>query len=535
MNEKPRHSGAGRDAARAALPTHPDPPPGQVLTPLPWAKRLVDGALFDKWCAGSSVFDPTGGAGHILEAFIALALERGMEVRPSMLERLTMMELDHALIEAWYRRARDRYGLAVPARSVVEGDFLLDSLPAPVDLLAGNPPWGSFPDLPRDYRDRLKPLFVRYGLTADSRSLLWGNSRVDLSALVLVRAFSEMLARGSGGRYGAGNSESARDAAGHQEAGVEGIGEVCAMRPVGDMRAAFFLPAGIFNEDGAHGPFMRRLADRDDVEVPELQKFTELTAERIFPSVSTRYGAACFGASCESRTRRKDAGLRPCHISPESRPRQGVNTCGANDLFMFRSHGKPDIEPGLLYPLIDTPLFRGWEVSDSIGELGSPGDDPQHPGQAEETPPHRWILLTYDPATGRPLSQECLSREYPRAWEYLWAHRERLKGRRGTVMGSMIQRGVWWGLLGVGPYTFARYKLVWPAYGARTFTPRLFVGRWTPNQALQCSMSFSERAEALRVQQFLLRPQVEEALHEAGGAGTPGWAQPGRMRRFFLW
>ncbi|MFP4644124.1 MAG: hypothetical protein ACLFM0_07200, partial [Spirochaetales bacterium] len=434
---------------------------------------------------------------------------------------------------------------------------------------AGNPPWVSFPDLPRDYRERLKPLFVRYRLTADSRSLLWGNSRVDLSALVVVRAFSEMLAGNPGaavagvaGRCAAGPEAARSGAARSDGAGAEaarsgaagpgdarsdavepGAARSGAARATGDTRAAFFLPAGIFNEDGAHGPFMRRLADPDDLAVPELQEYTELSAERVFPSVSTRYGVARFGASREARTRERDPGLRPCRIAPESRPRQGVNTCGANDIFMFRSDATPDVEPELLFPLIDASVFRGGEGGDPIGELVSPGDYGYHETvdslrrsqRAAQTPPRRWILLAYDPATARPLSRERLCREYPRAWAYLSAYRERLASRRGAVIGSMIGRGLWWALLGVGPYTFTRYKLVWPAYGARAFTPRLFVGRWAPNQALQCSMSFSERAEALRVQRFITQPQVEAALHKAGGAGTPGWAQPGRMRRFFRW
>ena len=530
-------------------------PPGQVLTPLPWAERLVDGALFHRWCAGARVFDPTGGAGHILEAFIALAIKRGIDITEAMLDRLMMMELDHRLIEAWFRRIRDTYGLSVPAGSALEGDFMLDSLPEPVDILAGNPPWVSFVDLTPDYRERLKPLFVRYGLTSDSRSLLWGNSRVDLSALVVVRALREMLAgsrpngepdrgpaaafdpRAGARRAGAPRTERSRTPAGldplsgARRAGEVGHANIC---------AAFFLPAGIFSEDGAHEPFMRRLREPD---IPGICDRIELTGERVFPSVHTRYVAAWFGRgnggaggngehTAGNGEHGRDGGragsfgaggegtpgqrpLPSLRISGDSRPRQGANTCGANDVFMFRRDQTPDVEPDLLFPLIDSHCFH---------------DPPD-----EQTEANRWILLPYDAATGRPLSRECLSAQYPRAWAYLCEHRERLATRRGTVIGSTIRRGVWWALLGVGPYTFAPYKLVWPAYGARTFTPRLFTGRWTPNQALQCSMSFPDRAEALRVQEFLIQPQVERALHEAGGAGTPGWAQPGRMRRFFQW
>lgn len=103
-------------------------------------------------------------------------------------------------------------------------------------------------------------------------------------------------------------------------------------------------------------------------------------------------------------------------------------------------------------------------------------------------------------------------------------------------MAAQRRSGVWYGLLGVGAYTFRPWKIIWEAYGKQVFRPVL-VGPdiWVPNQALFCSLDFESRDQAEAALEGLNRLPVTEVLTALGGAGRPSWAQPGRMAQFFTW
>jgi hypothetical protein len=66
---------------------------GAFFTPLVWAKWVVkQNGLFDRWLDGAIILDPTAGEGNLLEAFIAMAIENGVEIRREMVERLIGIE-----------------------------------------------------------------------------------------------------------------------------------------------------------------------------------------------------------------------------------------------------------------------------------------------------------------------------------------------------------------------------------------------------------------------------------------------------------
>ena len=81
--------------------------------------------------------------------------------------------------------------------------------------------------------------------------------------------------------------------------------------------------------------------------------------------------------------------------------------------------------------------------------------------------------------------------------------------RKGTLINAHIGRGSWWALLGVGPYSFAPWKVAWEALGRKRFTPTVLEGRWQGNQALHafCPCASAQEAEALAA--ALSRMQVE--------------------------
>ena len=146
------------------------------------------------------------------------------------------------------------------------------------------------------------------------------------------------------------------------------------------------------------------------------------------------------------------------------KPRQGVNTCGANSVFIF-NHAPKDVPQEFVFPLITKECF----------------DEP-HPT------PRKHILLPYDRRTGRPLDDVALERQTSLA-TYFSSQKSQLLARKGTMLNTWMKRGMWWACLGVGEYCFAPFKVVWEAYGKSNFSPRIFGcvdGQpWQADQAMQ--------------------------------------------------
>jgi hypothetical protein len=213
-------------------------------------------------------------------------------------------------------------------------------------------------------------------------------------------------------------------------------------------------------------------------------------------------------------------------IAGESKPRQGVNTCGANDIFIFDTLEKLDgttVRVGnkvnndvtlplkYLFPLV---------TKDNFHET--------HPV------PQRFVLLPYDSSTGTPLHKSEIEKEIP-LHAYLISQKSRLQKRKGTFINAWIMRGFWWALLGVGRYSFAPHKILWEAYGRSTFCPRIFSGHdercWQGNQALQAYIPCEDRKSAERICASLRNPFVQHYLSSQLMEGTCNWAQPGRVSK----
>ena len=197
-------------------------------------------------------------------------------------------------------------------------------------------------------------------------------------------------------------------------------------------------------------------------------------------------------------------------LSPDQKPRQGVNTCGANAIFMFED--KPTHLPGeFLFPLATKEIWKNGDLA-----------------------PHKWILLPYDRNTGRPLSWDCIE-QYTGLRQYLTEIRDKLESRKGTLIRSTIAKGVWWSLLGVGPYSFAPYKVIWEAYGKSQFHPVILNSEkgqvWQANQAMQAFIPCWNEADAKRICSALQHPGIPTLLRQLNGEGKCNWAQPGKIRK----
>ncbi|MCX7788016.1 MAG: SAM-dependent DNA methyltransferase [Spirochaetes bacterium] len=508
-----------------------DHPIGEVNTPLPWAVWAAERyRLIDSWMEGATVLDPTMGEGNLLEAFLYGGLMRGIPVEKLPVHTLFGIERRGEKIRRFFQRVLDRYHLKLPEKNFIEADILTglqsDSpmveklltvnttrIP-PADILFGNPPWITFASLPDVYKNQIKDFFLRYSLIKNRNQALLGRSRVDLSALIVFVAISRFLRTGGKG--------------------------------------VFFLPLSLFFGEGAGEGFRRFCSEGVPFSVQEL---VELSIGEVFPRVSTRsclvylkrnevqrFPVPVYRKAQNRLSRWKASpidgpesswilyqeehpfpkGVPRIPIPSESVPRQGINTCGANDLFFFDSveieeEGVWRVSNATLTCLLPSRYLFPLLTSESFCE--------------KEPLPHKWVFLPYQ-LNGQPLSFQQIE-EDPYLKIFMSQHRERLKARKGVMIQRWIRKGYFWALFGVGAYCFYPWKIVWEAAGRKKFFPTLWKGEWQANQSLFGYLPFQSLQEATRVLQELQHPWIETYLLALQAQGTLNWAQPGRMKRLF--
>ena len=303
---------------------------GEVFTPLKWAKWLINRwDIFDAWIDGAHICDPTAGKGAFVLALLDIARHKGVPITSERLSRLTLIEMNSAHL-AWFRKKnKQEFGFDFPVAQLFCQDVIMESHARKYDILIGNPPWVNFGDLPSDYKARVKPFFLSEGLVADRQQLLLGSSRIDIAALVLKTVLGRLLKK-------------------------NGVGY-------------FYLPISLFFGDGAHKGFRNYRANHRDFIVDTVYEFT---STKVFEGIGTSY--CCVKFRCDTRptfpvtyfreldgkwTAHKAVPLKDradpwrvaqnlnelntgttlnINLSPTQTPRQGVNTCGANNIFIFQ-------------------------------------------------------------------------------------------------------------------------------------------------------------------------------------------------------
>ncbi len=484
-----------------------------VFTPKVWADFAIQRfGLFDQWMKGATAMDPTMGEGALLSALVSYGLEKGYRIEELPIHALFGMELNEMVFSRAMQNLRRLCGATLKEENFVRGDILF-STSRQYDILFGNPPWSNFSDLPHGYKEKLKSEFVRHDLVKSGKDVLLGRSRVDIAALIIKKTLAIDLREGG--------------------------------------EAVFFAPLSLLFNEGASESFRNYRVN--DVEFC-VEEVVDLTNTGAFSEVSTRYGllrirrdrpqafpvnvhgwdGISWNTSKGEPVHDKSAPLsvtdessngpfripERIHIGQSATPRQGINTCGANSVFFFDSceerpaglcavvrDGEEVLLPrSFVHPLLCKENFRN-----------------------EDHRPRKWALLPYN-RSGRPLEWTEID-QLPELKGYLLANADALRSRKGTMLSAWMKRGYWWALLGVGPYCFAPFKVVWEAYGRSNYIPLLFNGAWQVNQSLQAYMPFQDEIEAMRVTDLLRNPDVEAYLHSTGTTGTMGWAQPGKIKR----
>ena len=477
---------------------------GTVFTPDEWAKFAIEKySLFDDWIAGKTIFDPTMGEGNLLDALVSYGLEKKYALSQLPVHNLYGLELNTGIFKTAFNNFKKKYGINMKNNFINNNIMQFNN--KSFDILFGNPPWCNFVDLPGGYKEKVKRSFFDYGLIDNPKKLLLGGSRIDIAALVVQKCIVENL------------------------------------NPNG--KAVFFLPLSLFLNDGAHAQFRKFNANKTLYSLYSIYDFENL---RVFTDIATRYGLAMFekkqkqpapipyyrfeknhwnkykaislkegGPLLVPSDTNKTITIPQIKVLSQQKPRQGLNPCGAIKVFVFDKCenidkinckiNNADIVPQkYIYPLITGSNFKN------------------------TTDPQKWVLLPYNNKTGKPLSSTEIEDE-PLLKAYLVKHRTVLENRKGTMIQAHIKRGIWWALLGVGEYSFCNYKIVWEAYGKKTFKPQLFTGDWQANQALQAFIPCNDLNEARHLLKKLSDPAVEQYLLASKMAGTMNWAQPGKI------
>ncbi|MCS6821647.1 MAG: hypothetical protein NZ551_07245 [Microscillaceae bacterium] len=485
---------------------------GDVFTPLKWGEFAIEKfELFSKWLNGASIFDPTMGEGNLLEALISYGLKKGFTIDSLPTYRLFGNELNTDYYTKAIEKFSKQYGLDMAAN--FSNEDILRLTPCKYDIIFGNPPWQNFVDLPESYKQQIKSYFFKYDLVENSRNLLLGGSRIDIAALIIRIALKDFLKQ---------NGE-----------------------------AIIFMPLSLLSNDGANRNFRTYSVREVKYCLSTVFDFNDID---VFAGIATRYGLGHFirdknplfpisyfrnenGSWVEYKAKpifhetdplsiisKEDDGfgnIKQVLLKKESNPRQGVNTCGANDVFFFniyielneelvsvsnKSKESIILPKKFIFPLITSKEFR-----------------------TEESHPSKWVLLPYN-LNGKPLEWEQIQK-YPELQLYLEANKRILQGRKGVMLNKMLSRGHWWAMLGVGEYNFFPYKVVWEAYGKTSFKPKIFEGKWQANQSLQAFIPVKTLSEAKRIQRELSDKQIESYLLSLKMEGTMNWAQPGKIKK----
>jgi len=490
---------------------------GAFFTPEKWAIKIVEN-IFDAWLDGATVLDPTAGDGSFIKAFLKIAKQKNVKLTDERLRRLYGIELNRDYVTDFFLTTKKQFDIDFPKNNFLQGDILFQNKEIKADILVGNPPWVNFTDLNEDYKEKIKHKFIEYDLVNNPKDLLLGNARTDIATLIIAKTLSDNLSNGG--------------------------------------KAVFFLPLSIFQNDGANQNFRKYCIKNINFSI---EKIMDFNGEKVFDDVLSRYGIAEFQRNKNPKfpipyfIREKGkwenyfakplfsqtdpltvfendeewlSSVQKIDFPKYCQPRQGVNTCGANDIFFFSQFKnlntnevwlKNDFGDELI---VNKRYVFPLTVSSTL---------------SQEKPKIEKVILIPHFENGKPIDLSTLQKEKS-LHSYLKKHEARLKSRKGVLINSWIEKGFWWALMGVGEYNFAQYKVIWKAFGDNTFTPKILspddnFGVWQGNQSLNAYIGLNCEKEALEIHNKLRNPFIQSYLSSLRMQGTCNWAQPGRMKK----
>lgn len=417
-----------------------------------------------------------------------------------------------------------------------------------VDFVAGNPPWVNWENLPEDYRDDMKPLWVDYGLfTLTGHAARLGGGKKDLAIIFAYSAVDSYLAEK--GRLGFVITQSVFK--------TQGAGD-------GFRRFQF--------DRGGHTYHLKPLRVHD---LSAIQVFEGATNRTAVFTCEKRTGAFKYpvpyavwrGASrlrqdlslTEARGSTKQTGLRAIPVDPDkltspwlTAPKQALpgiqKVIGQSDYQAYAGcctwlnavywirlleklpsgellvenlhdvgkikvpHVQTVIEPDLVYPLL-----RGRDV------------------QRWHAEPSALIILAQDPQTRTGIPESEMKRRWPKTYAYLKQFEgDPKKPVRGTLRGRSGYRQYFkpsdpfYSMYNVGPYTMAKWKVVWPwiSKGMKVAVSGPLSSHVTIPEHNASFCSFQAKDEAYFLCALLSCAAVDLAIRSFYSGGGGGIASP---------
>jgi len=354
------------------------------------------------------------------------------------------------------------------------GDIILDSFPIPkCDLYIGNPPFINFSDLDKEYREKIKPIWLNYFPHSKGFKMLLGDSRGDIAQLIFALTVDKYLV----------------------DRGEVGV----------------ILPNSLIKGNSASAGFREfsNLKVNKLVDISDDNPFDN-TNRNCFYILGEKGSVTTFPIIYKTKARNirlikisDDLVEEGTSILKKSNyiARQGVNTLGANGIFIFKN--EPPFESQLIKPL-----------------LKSSDIDPFH------YKPSYKILFPY--INGKPIDEETLQQKYPREYNYLLDFREKLTNRKSRFVNKC-----WYALFGIGEYTCKPYKVVWRGLGAK----ELLVSVTTdviPNQAMNCYISTDVEDEAHYICGIMNSTLFKNQLKLLNEEGAKSFAQPNTINKIYI-
>lgn len=341
------------------------------------------------------------------------------------------------------------------------------------DMIAGNPPWVNWESLPSTYRDETKPLWVDYGLfSLKGHEARLGGGKKDISMLMTYVAIDKYLkdkgklcfvitqtlfkSQGAGDgfrRFRLGESGS------HFE--IEQVDDMVALQPfegATNRTSVFLATKGQQTKYPLSYVLWRKLQKGSipmDLTLKEVQDNTRRSHLKATP-----VGESNTSPWLHGRERAIAAAKKKCIGKSFYQAYAGSYTGGMNGIYWVEILDKTDglirirnlwdegekkvkpvemnIEPDLLYPLL-----RGKDVSKWF------------------TDPKASIIVAQDPSTRTGYAEDWMHANLPETHSYFKAFEDDLWTRKTSSVRALMERGAFYSMFAVGPYTFAPYKVVW--------------------------------------------------------------------------
>ena len=356
-----------------------------------------------------------------------------------------------------------------------------------VDYVVGNPPWVNWESLPDEYRDRMKPLWQRYGLfTLSGAAGRLGGGKKDLSMLFVYGGIDNYLV--DDGRLGfvitqtVFKTTGAGDGFRRLRFAANG-GPAVVIKPLvvhdlssmqvfeGATNRTAVLVCQRQTEDFNYpvpyvvwrGP--SRLAQ--DTQLAAVFDTTTRQHLRAMPVTQSQPNSPWLTAPEDSLAAIGKASGAGHYSAFEGVNTGGLNGCywvrvlntvGSEHLLVANMHdvGKilverveAVIEPDLVYPLVRGRDVIRWGAQ-----------------------PSAHLVLAQDPIRGKGIAESEMKRKHPKTYSFL----RRFEGtpvrpKRGTLRGRSLfrmyfkQSDPFYSMYGVGTYTLAPWKVMWPEVG----------------------------------------------------------------------